>query len=72
MPSQGMYSIIVVGGSWNKVFVPYGTQSNLSLLFARYHAKIIPWGHKTVDFVALGFGNQESDEDEDEDDHEWE
>jgi hypothetical protein len=44
--------------------------ANLSLLFARYHAKIIPWGHKTADFVALGFGNQESDEDEDEDDHE--
>ena len=33
---------------------------------------IIPWGHKTADFVALGFGNQESDEDEDEDDHKWE
>ena len=45
--------------------------ANLSLLFARYHDKIIPWGHKTVDFVALGFGNQESDEeDEDEDAHE--
>ena len=44
--------------------------ANLSLLFARYHAKIIPWGHKTADFVALGF--QDSDEDEDEDDHEWE
>ena len=41
--------------------------ANLSLLFARYHAKIIPWGHKTADFVALGF--QDSDEDEDEDDH---
>ena len=44
--------------------------ANLSLLFARYHAKIIPWGHKTADFVALGF--QDSDEEEDEDDHEWE
>ena len=44
--------------------------ANLSLLFARYHAKFIPWGHKTADFVALGF--QDSDEDEDEDDHEWE
>jgi len=32
------------------------------------HAKFIPWGHKTADFVALGF--QESDEDEDEEDHE--
>ena len=43
--------------------------ANLSLLFARYHAKIIPWGgHKTAGFVALGF--QDSDEDEDEDDHE--
>ena len=43
--------------------------ANLSLLFARYHAKIIPWGHKTADFfVALGF--QDSDEDEDEEDHE--
>ena len=41
-----------------------------TLLFARYHAKFIPWGHKTADFVALGF--QDSDEDEDEDDHEWE
>jgi hypothetical protein len=39
-----------------------------TVLFARYHAKIIPWGHKTADFVALGF--QDSDEDEDEDDHE--
>ena len=62
MTSQGMYSIIAVLYSY----------ANLSLLFARYHAKIIPWGHKTADFVALGFGNQESDEDEDEDDHEWE
>ena len=44
--------------------------ANLSLLVARYHTKIIPWGHKTADFVALGF--QDSDEDEDEDDHEWE
>jgi hypothetical protein len=44
--------------------------ANLSLLFTCYHAKSIPWGHKTADFVALGFGNQESDEDEDEDDHE--
>jgi len=42
--------------------------ANLSLLFARYHAKFIPWGHKTADFVALGF--QDSDEDEDEEDHE--
>jgi hypothetical protein len=42
--------------------------ANLSLLFARYHAKIIPWGHKTADFVALGF--QDSDEDDDEEDHE--
>ena len=42
--------------------------ANLSLLFARYHAKIIPWGHKTADFVALGF--QDSDEDKDEEDHE--
>ena len=24
--------------------------ANLSLLFAHYHAKIIPWGHKTADF----------------------
>ena len=32
------------------------------------HANIIPWGHKTADFVALGF--QDSDEDEDEEDHE--
>jgi hypothetical protein len=46
--------------------------ANLSLLFARYHAKFIPWDHKKADFVALGFGFQESDEDEDEDDHEEE
>ena len=65
-----MMYCIVVGGSWNKVFVQY-SYANLSLLFARYHVKIIPWwDHKTADFVALGFGNQESDEDEDEDDHE--
>jgi hypothetical protein len=37
--------------------------ANLSLLFAHYHSKIIPWGHKTADFAVLGFGNQESDED---------
>jgi hypothetical protein len=50
--------------------VQYTVQyANLSLLFARYHAKIIPWGHKIPpDFVAVGF--QDSDEDEDEDDHE--
>ena len=47
---------------------PQYSYANLSLLFARYHAKIIPWGHKTADFVALGF--QDSDEDEDEEDHE--
>ena len=35
--------------------------ANLSLLFARYHAKIIYWGHESPDFVALGF--QGSDED---------
>ena len=34
------------------------------------YANLIPWGHKTADFVALGF--QDNDEDEDEDDHEWE
>jgi hypothetical protein len=37
--------------------------ANLSLLFARFHAKTIPWGrHKNTDFVALGF--QGSDENE--------
>ena len=35
--------------------------ANLALLFARYHAKIIPWGHKKTDFIALGL--QGSDED---------
>ena len=41
---------------------------NTLQLFCSLHAKIIPLGHKTADFVALGF--QDSDEDEDEDDHE--
>jgi hypothetical protein len=36
------------------------------LLFARYHAKSIPWGHKTADEDEI----QESDEDEDKDDYE--
>ena len=49
---------------------PQYSYANLSLLFARYHAKIIPWGHKTAGIVALGFGIQESEEDEDEDGHE--
>ena len=42
--------------------------ANLSLLFARFHAKIIPWGHESQDFVDLGFvesGGEEDDEDED-------
>jgi hypothetical protein len=34
--------------------------ANLSLLFARHHAKSIPCGHNTVALVALGF--QDSDE----------
>ena len=43
--------------------------ANRSLLFARYHAKIIPWGHKNADLLlALGF--QGSNEDEYEHDHE--
>ena len=50
----------------------YANQPLFLVCLLQYHAKIIPWGHKTADFVALGFGNQESDEDEDEDDHEWE
>ena len=29
--------------------------ANLSLLFARFHAKIIPWGHESQDFADLGF-----------------
>ena len=68
MTSQGMYSI-VVGGGWNKVFVLYCTvHSLLTVHPVVQYAKIIPWGHKTAGFVALGF--QDSDEDEDEEDHE--
>ena len=44
------------------------TSLNLALLFARFHAKIIPWGHDSQDFVQLGFSGGEEDEyDEDED-----
>ena len=42
--------------------------ANLSLLFADFHAKIIPWGHESLDFVELGFdesGGVEDDEDVD-------
>ena len=42
--------------------------ANLSLLFARFHAKIIPWGHGSQDFVELGFsGGEEEDYDEEDD-----
>ena len=48
--------------------------ANLSLLFARFHAKIciIPWGHDSQDFVELGFYESDGEvgdeyvEDEDE------
>ena len=40
--------------------------ANLSLLFARFHAKIMHWGHDSQDFVQLGFsGGEEDDYDED-------
>ena len=44
--------------------------SNLSLLFARFHTRIIPWGHKSQDFVELGFYSTvyESDGEEDHED----
>ena len=42
--------------------------ANLSLLFARFHAKIIPLGHDSQDSVQLGFsGGEEDDYDEDDD-----
>ena len=42
--------------------------ANLSLLFARFHAKIIPWGHDSQDFVQLGFSGGEEDDYDEEDD----
>ena len=36
--------------------------ANLSLLFARFHAKIIPWGHDSQDFVQLGFSDGDEDD----------
>ena len=41
---------------------------NLPLLFARFHAKIIPWGHDSQDFVQLGFSGGEEDDYDEEDD----
>ena len=38
--------------------------ANLSLLFARFHAKIIPWGHDSQDFVELGFFENDGEEDD--------
>ena len=40
--------------------------ANLSLVFARFHAKIIPWGHNSQDFVQLGFSGGEEDDEYDE------
>ena len=42
--------------------------ANLSLLFARFHAKIIPWGHDSRDFVQLGFSGGEEEDGYDEED----
>ena len=42
--------------------------ANLSLLFARFHAKIIPWGHDSHDFVQLGLSDGEEDDYDEEDD----
>ena len=42
--------------------------ANLSLLLARFHAKIIPWGHGSQDFVELGFSGGEEDDNDEEDD----
>ena len=39
--------------------------ANLSLLFARYHTKFIPWGHKNPDYVELGFEENEEENYED-------
>ena len=43
--------------------------ADLSLLFARFHTKTIPWDHKSQDFVELGFfesdGEEYDGEDED-------
>ena len=48
--------------------------ANLSLLFARFHAKIIPWGHGSQDFVELGFFESDGEEEDhryDEEDDEF-
>ena len=48
--------------------------ANLSLLFARFHAKIIPWGHGSQDFVKLGFFESDGEEEDyryDEEDDEF-
>ena len=45
-------------------------QPILSLVFARFHAKIITWGHHSQDFVQLGFSGGEED-DYDEEDEEF-
>ena len=42
--------------------------TNLSLLFAGFHAKIIPWGYDSQDFVQLGFSGGEEDDNDEEDD----
>ena len=38
--------------------------ANLSLVFARFHAKIIPWGHHSQDFVELGFFESDGEEED--------
>ena len=44
----------------------YCTYANLSLLFARFHARTIPWGHDSQDYVQLGFSGGEEDDEYDE------
>ena len=46
--------------------------ANLSLVFARFHAKIIPWGHDSQDFVELGFFESDGEEDDENDEDEEE
>ena len=57
MTSQGMYSI-VVGGSWNKVFVLYTIQIHIVIY------------RSTCSVITTVLLFQDSDEDEDEEDHE--
>ena len=42
--------------------------ANPSFLFVRFHAKVIPWGHISKDFLELDFSQGNGEEVDDEDD----